>query len=100
MCRSTEPTRGLAMRYDMKHRNSRNLSALGRALAIIALLSLSAGFSVGCDRQSVTVPADEDDDNHDDPDTDGSEDPDTEGPAEHDEEGHGPDDDMELIETG
>lgn len=83
------------MRNDSEQRVSRRLRALGRALAILALLSLSVGFSVGCDRQSVTIPGDGQ--------------PDTEVPDDGSDTGEDPiseddekmlDDDMEFIETG
>lgn len=85
------------MRTNSEQRISRRLRALGRALAIIALLSLSAGFSVGCDRQSVTVNTDEQPD--DEPDADEN-DPDGEDPHDDTDETHGPDDDVDLVETG
>ncbi|RVU44872.1 hypothetical protein EA187_10065 [Lujinxingia sediminis] len=83
------------MRTNSEQRVSRRLRALGRALAIIALLSLSAGFSIGCDRQSVTIHSDNQ------PDTDvPDEDPDTgEDPLSEDDEKM-MDDDAEHIETG
>lgn len=85
------------MRTNSEQRVSRRLRALGRALAIIALLSLSAGFSVGCDRQSVTVNTDEQPD--DEPDADENE-PDGEDSEVGPDHNHGPDDDMVPIETG
>ncbi|TXD34672.1 hypothetical protein FRC96_13755 [Lujinxingia vulgaris] len=84
------------MRNDSEQRVSRRLRALGRTLAIIALLSLSAGFSIGCERGSVTVPGD----NQNQPDTEvPDEDPDTGDPISEDDEKM-MDDDAELIETG
>ncbi|RAL22838.1 hypothetical protein DL240_08060 [Lujinxingia litoralis] len=88
------------MHTSKQNKASRSVMALRRILTIAVLLSLSVGFSVGCERQTYTLSDGDTKEPDDDPDTgEPDHDHDVNGPIDEDET-HGPDDDMEQIEVG